>query len=204
MHISKFTFPHNNIAYWSAWQRLTIILLAYTLSIVISYVLSIKLFYRQLQNARIEENRLKRNFTQLQQQLGQMQAYKEQLQQSEKILQTVNNDLTNYSRLPPAMLAKIAALGESAGLHIRHLQPLTIKRQRFFSVVPLKIDAQGHFQEVLDFVNALAQNKNYTLLGDFRLSKSPSTTDESLLDCTFVVNMILQTMPAPHNSVKEK
>lgn len=203
MYIGKFDFRYDNIECWSIWQRLTIILLAYTITIVISYLLSINLFYQQLQNARIEQNRLKKNFTQLQQQLGQMQGYKEQLQQLEKTMQTVNNELINYSALPK-VLANIAALGASTGLHIKSLQPLPIKRERFFSEVPLKIDLQGHFQQILDFVNALAQNKNHMLLGDFRLSKSPSTTDESLLDCTVMVNMILLTMPTPHDSTKEK
>lgn len=203
MRIGKFDLCHDNIVHWSIWQRLIVILLVCVVSTAMSYLLSVYLFYGPLQNARMKQERLKQNFMQLEQRLRQMQAYKQQMQQIEKTLQTVSNALANHTTLS-ATLAKITALGKNAGLHIKNLQPFPVEHQRFFSKVPIRIYAQGNFHQILDFINRLAQDKNYLLLGDFKLSKSKPTADESLLDFTFTINRTFLSMPTQHDHTREK
>ncbi len=203
MRHGKFAFRYDNIAHWSSRKRVIVILLVCIISVAISYLLSVDLFYRQLQNSRVEENALKKNVAQLQRQLGQMPAYKKQLQQLKRTTQIFSDDLPNDSTLP-AMLAAITTLAKSAGLHMQSLQPLPVKKQRFFSEVPLKIQAQGNFQQIIHFVNALAQSRNHALLDDFKLSKSEAKGVQSLLDFDFTVNMIFLTVPLQHDIISEK
>ncbi len=119
------------------------------------YFLMIKDKWEQLERAEQQELALRADFEEKQRKAANLQAYEQQLEDMQELLETMFRQLPSKTEMDK-LLVDISQSALAAGIDVQLFEPLQEAQQDFYAERPIAIRMLGNYHEFGDFVDAVA------------------------------------------------
>lgn len=119
------------------------------------YFLMIKDKWEQLQRAEQQELALRADFEEKQRKAANLQAYEQQLEDMQELLETMFRQLPSKTEMDK-LLVDISQSALAAGIDVQLFEPQQEAQQDFYAERPIAIRMLGNYHEFGDFVDAVA------------------------------------------------
>lgn len=169
------------IGSWPALlQGLALILLYALLMFGVSY-LHVQELEKVLASEVKKEEELRAEYSVKAFEVGNLEAYKAQLEELEARLGVLISQLPSDAEVP-GLLDDITDKGELNGLSIGRIDLLEEQPQRFYAELPIEIEAVGSYHDFGAFISGLAALPRIVTVDDFNISVSDKSVP--MLDIT--------------------
>lgn len=159
----------DTVGVWPLPVRAIILVLILLLVLAGTYYFHIKDMGVQLQRVQAKEVSLKKTFEKRADEAANLEEYREQMAEMEKIFGALLAQLPSDTEVP-GLLEDITELGQGASLNISSITLQPERAAEFYVELPIKIVAQGGYHDVGAFVSGVAGLPRIVTLHDFSLS----------------------------------
>lgn len=167
-----------NIGSWPALPKLAILLLAFVVCVVASYLLDWQGQLEAIDASVKKEQTLRTTFIDKKKQAIDLDAYRKQLADIEKSFGTLLKQLPSKSEME-ALLTDINQAGLGRGLQFELFKPAASESlSEFYAELPITIRVTGSYHDMGAFASDISKLSRIVLLNDVQLS--PSTKDSGL------------------------
>lgn len=190
-----------NIATWPAYLKAGVVIGAGLIIYFICNWLFIEGKLESLESLKAEETRLKNFFVGKQNQLINIDDYREQYEVIEKRLAKLTKKLPEANELPN-LINQISQAGQASGLSFKEIKILPEKKFSYYVELPIKITAEGDYHKIGDFVSKVSSMPRVITFHDFKLdrvNKSPESGNDSNLK----FEVLAKTYRYLHNTVEK-
>jgi len=157
-----------SIGVWPLPVRAFLLVVAFCLVLAGAYYFYIKDLGVELSAAQTEETQLKVTFEQKAFQAANLEVYRQQMADVEKLFGALLAQLPSDTEVP-GLLEDITDLGNGASLNIVSITLQPERATEFYVELPIKIVAEGAYHDVGSFVSGVAGLPRIVTLHDYRL-----------------------------------
>lgn len=136
--------------------------------------------YNALDVAQKKELELKNTFEQKQEKAVNLNAYRKQKEDMQKIFGEMLRQLPSKTEVA-ALLVDISQVGLSSGLEFELFKPLDENPIEFYAELPIKIRVIGNYHEFGNFVSGIAALPRIVTIHDFSISANKAKGKEGLI-----------------------
>jgi len=136
--------------------------------------------YNALDVAEKKELELKTTFEQKQQKAVNLNAYRKQKEDMQKIFGEMLRQLPSKTEVA-ALLIDISQVGLSSGLEFELFKPLNENPIEFYAELPIKIRVLGNYHEFGNFVSGIAALPRIVTIHDFSISTNKKKSNKGLV-----------------------
>ncbi|TNE81441.1 MAG: pilus assembly protein PilP [Gammaproteobacteria bacterium] len=158
-----------NIGVWPLPVRLFLLILLFCGVLGAAYYFHVKELGEKLERFRVEEVGLKKTFEQRAFQAANLEAYRVQLGEMEKLFGALLAQLPSDTEVP-GLLEDITEIGHGASLNIESITLQPERSAEFYVELPIKIIASGGYHDIGAFVSGVAGLPRIVTLHDYSLS----------------------------------
>ncbi len=126
--------------------------------------------YQALDNAQKKELELKNTFEEKQRKAVNLNAYRKQMEDMQKIFGAMLRQLPSKTEVA-ALLVDISQVGLASGLEFELFRPLNENPVEFYAELPIKIRVVGNYHEFGNFVSGVAALPRIVTIHDFSISR---------------------------------
>jgi len=174
------TLDINNVGSWPLiFKAIAIgILCAVVLALGINFDTTTQ--YNALDVAEKKELELKSTFELKQQKAVNLNAYRKQKEDMQKIFGEMLRQLPSKTEVA-ALLIDISQVGLSSGLEFELFKPLNENPIEFYAELPIKIRVLGNYHEFGNFVSGIAALPRIVTIHDFSISPNKKNSNKGLV-----------------------
>lgn len=136
--------------------------------------------YQELTNAESKEQELKNTFETKQRKAVNLNAYRQQMEDMEKIFGEMLRQLPSKTEVA-ALLVDISQVGLASGLEFELFKPLNENHVEFYAELPIKIRVIGNYHEFGNFVSGVAALPRIVTIHDFSITRHKDASKEALI-----------------------
>ncbi|WP_438957750.1 type 4a pilus biogenesis protein PilO [Porticoccus sp.] len=163
----------DSIGVWPLPVRVLLLIVVFSLVLAGTYYFHLKDLGVELEQAKAQEARLKDNFEQKAFQAANLEAYRMQMAEVEKLFGTLLAQLPSDTEVP-GLLEDITEIGHGASLNISSITLQPERAAEFYVELPIKIVAEGGYHDVGAFVSGVAGLPRIVTLHNYSLSAKGS------------------------------
>lgn len=145
----------NEVGFWPLPAKIGLLVLIAALIAGLGYWFDLSSMIDQLNASRRQEASLKQEFRKKQSVVANSAEYKARLDKLRSLLADLVKQLPTGTEMPD-LLEKISELGRSNGLVFQVFRPQNEKRQKYFAIVPISIQAQGTYHQFGEFISSIS------------------------------------------------
>lgn len=164
---------------WPIGVKVVAYLLVILVIVAAGYYFLIKDKHAQVENLKSKEFSLKDEYRQKAFQVASLDALRKQMADVEGRFAELLRQLPTEKEVP-GLLEDISEIGESAGLTFELIELQPERREQFYVELPIKIQAQGNYHQMAEFVSGVAAIKRIVTLHDFTLTPMNDTGSLSM------------------------
>ena len=168
-----------SIGVWPLPVRVFLLVIAFCLVLAGAYYLYIKDLGVELSAAQTEETQLKATFEAKAFQAANLEVYRQQMADVEKLFGALLAQLPSDTEVP-GLLEDITELGNGASLNIVSITLQPERATEFYVELPIKIVAQGAYHDVGAFVSGVAGLPRIVTLHDYSLTSNDESSMQQL------------------------
>jgi type IV pilus assembly protein PilO len=127
-----------------------------------------------LQKVVVEEQQLRRVFSEKQAKAANLEAYKQQLEEMRTSFGTLLRQLPNETEIE-TLLTDISQTGISSGLEIDFFKPEGLRPKEFYSEYPIKLKVTGRYHEFAEFISGVAALPRIVTIQDISIQPADPT-----------------------------
>ncbi|TNE82935.1 MAG: pilus assembly protein PilP [Deltaproteobacteria bacterium] len=157
------------IGVWPLPVRIILLALVFCAVLAGSYYFHVKDLGIQLEATRAQEAKLKQTFEQKAFEAANLDAYRNQMAEMEKLFGALLAQLPSDTEVP-GLLEDITEIGQGASLNIVSITLQPERAAEFYVELPIKIVAEGGYHDVGAFVSGVAGLPRIVTLHDYSLS----------------------------------
>lgn len=157
------------IGVWPLLVRVILLIAIFCAVLAGTYYFHIKDLGVELDRSRAQEAKLKQTFEQKAFQAANLEAYREQMAEMEKLFGALLAQLPSDTEVP-GLLEDITEIGNGASLNIVSITLQPEKSAEFYVELPIKIVAEGGYHDVGAFVSGVAGLPRIVTLHDYSLT----------------------------------
>lgn len=158
----------NNLGSAPAVVRAILIVLIFVAILAGGYYLDTKDQLASLEREERKEVDLKQKFESKAKKAANLEAYKEQLQEIRRVFGSMLKQLPSTTEIP-TLLRDVSETALSSGLKIELFQPSREQKKGFYAEKPIKLDVNGSYEEIAEFVSGVAALPRIVTLHDITL-----------------------------------
>jgi type IV pilus assembly protein PilO len=158
----------NNLGSAPAAVRVILIVLIFIAILAGGYYFDTKDQLSRLEREERTELDLKKKFEFKARQAANLEAYKEQLQEIRKVFGSMLKQLPSTTEIP-TLLRDVSETALSSGLKIDLFEPGPEIKKGFYAEKPIKLDVNGSYEEIAEFVSGVAALPRIVTLHDITL-----------------------------------
>ena len=200
------TLDPRDVGRWPLAVRAFFIVLVFALVAAVAWYMFIWNDERPLlQKAQADEMDLRSQFESKQQRAVNLDAYRAQLSEMERIFGTMLRQLPGKTEVPN-LLVDISQTGLAAGLQEKLFQPATEKSNGFYAELPIKIKLVGTYHDFGNFVSGIAALPRIVTLHDIQITPvdNKGNYDNLTMDVTAKTYRYIEDEGAAHPAKKKK
>ncbi|WP_339645289.1 type 4a pilus biogenesis protein PilO [uncultured Porticoccus sp.] len=163
----------DSIGVWPLPVRVLLLIVVFSLVLAGTYYFHVKDLGVQLEQSKAQEVKLKNNFEQKAFQAANLEAYRIQMAEVEKLFSALLAQLPSDTEVP-GLLEDITEIGHGASLNISSITLQPERAAEFYVELPIKIVAEGGYHDVGAFVSGVAGLPRIVTLHDYSLSAKGS------------------------------
>jgi type IV pilus assembly protein PilO len=163
----------DSIGVWPLPVRVLLLIVVFSLVLAGTYYFHVKDLGVELEQAKAQEVKLKSNFEQKAFQAANLEAYRVQMAEVEKLFNALLAQLPSDTEVP-GLLEDITEIGHGASLNISSITLQPERSAEFYVELPIKIVAEGGYHDVGAFVSGVAGLPRIVTLHDYSLSAKGS------------------------------
>ncbi len=163
----------SNLGAWPVPVKTGLIVVACILILVAGYFLDIQGQLDDLERARAQESRLKKEFEQKQAKAANLDKYKAQLEEMKKSFGAMLRQLPSKTEVED-LLVDISQTGLAAGVEFQLFQPGQERQIEFYAELPIKMTMSGAYHQFGHFVSGVAALPRIVTLHDINIKRSKS------------------------------
>lgn len=168
-----------SIGVWPLPIRAFLLIVAFCLVLAGAYYFHIKDLGAELSAAEIEETQLKTTFEKKAFQAANLDVYRQQMVDVEKLFGALLAQLPSDTEVP-GLLEDITELGNGASLNIVSITLQPERATEFYVELPIKIVAEGAYHDVGAFVSGIAGLPRIVTLHDYNLTSNDKSSMQEL------------------------
>jgi len=168
-----------SIGVWPLPVRVFLLILAFCLVLAGAYYFHIKDLGAELSAAQTEEAQLKTTFEKKAFQAANLDVYRQQMVDVEKLFGALLAQLPSDTEVP-GLLEDITDLGNGASLNIVSITLQPERATEFYVELPIKIVAEGAYHDVGAFVSGIAGLPRIVTLHDYNLTSNDKSSMQEL------------------------
>ena len=163
--------------------RYTLLTLLLVVLIVIGYFLMISNKLDELERVKQQEIALRSDFETKQQKAANLEAYEQQLEEMQELLQTMFRQLPSRTEMDK-LLVDVSQTALAAGIDVQLFEPLAEEAKDFYAERPIAVRMMGDYHQFGDFVSGVASLPRVVILTmhDISLRLAAGTTGRLLLE----------------------
>jgi len=158
-----------SIGVWPLPVRVVLLVLLFCLVLAGTYYFHIRDLGAQLERVQAQESKLKKTYEEKAFQAANLEAYREQMAEMEKLFGALLAQLPSDTEVP-GLLEDITEIGHGASLNIASITLQPERSAEFYVELPIKIVAEGGYHDVGAFVSGVAGLPRIVTLHDYSLS----------------------------------
>jgi type IV pilus assembly protein PilO len=159
----------NNLGSAPAIVRGILIVIIFAAILAGGFYLDTKDQLAQLEKEERKELDLKQKFELKAKKAANLEEYKEQLQEIRRVFGSMLKQLPSTTEIP-TLLRDVSETALSSGLKIDLFQPSNESKKGFYAEKPIKLDVNGSYEEIAEFVSGVAALPRIVTLHDISLS----------------------------------
>lgn len=164
----------SDIASWPAAGKAIIMLVICALFGAGGYYLFISDSIQSLDKAKAQETQLKSQFEVLASQASNLNTYKAQMVELEKIVQDQLKQLPNKNEVA-GLLDDISYIATNHGLTLTKINWEPEVKKDFYTELPMRIELEGDYSQLGEFAASIAALPRIVVLGSFTINKGNDT-----------------------------
>mgnify|MGYP003388944966 FL=1 len=168
-----------SIGVWPLPIRAFLLIVGFCLVLAGAYYFHIKDLGAELSAAKIEETQLKTTFEKKAFQAANLDVYRQQMVDVEKLFGALLAQLPSDTEVP-GLLEDITELGNGASLNIVSITLQPERATEFYVELPIKIVAEGAYHDVGAFVSGIAGLPRIVTLHDYNLTSNDKSSMQEL------------------------
>jgi type IV pilus assembly protein PilO len=158
----------NNLGSAPAIVRGILIVIIFAAILAGGFYLDTKDQLAQLEKEERKELDLKQKFELKAKKAANLEEYKEQLQEIRRVFGSMLKQLPSTTEIP-TLLRDVSETALSSGLKIDLFQPSNESKKGFYAEKPIKLDVNGSYEEIAEFVSGVAALPRIVTLHDISL-----------------------------------
>lgn len=158
-----------SIGVWPLPVRVVLLVLLFCLVLAGTYYFHIRDLGAQLERVQAQESKLKKTYEEKAFQAANLEAYREQMAEMEKLFGALLAQLPSDTEVP-GLLEDITEIGHGASLNIASITLQPERSAEFYVELPIKIVAEGGYHDVGAFVSGVAGLPRIVTLHNYSLS----------------------------------
>ena len=158
-----------SIGVWPLPVRVVLLVLLFCLVLAGTYYFHIRDLGAQLERVQAQESKLKKTYEEKAFQAANLEAYRKQMAEMEKLFGALLAQLPSDTEVP-GLLEDITEIGHGASLNIASITLQPERSAEFYVELPIKIVAEGGYHDVGAFVSGVAGLPRIVTLHDYNLS----------------------------------
>lgn len=174
------TLDINNIGSWPLIFKAIVIGLICAVVLALGINFDTTNQYNALDAAQKKELELKNTFEEKQQKAVNLNAYRKQKEDMQKIFGEMLRQLPSKTEVA-ALLVDISQVGLSSGLEFELFKPLNENPVEFYAELPIKIRVVGNYHEFGNFVSGIAALPRIVTIHDFSIFTNKAKGKEGLV-----------------------
>ncbi len=174
------TLDINNIGSWPLIFKAIVIGLICAVVLALGINFDTTNQYNALDAAQKKELELKNTFEQKQEKAVNLNAYRKQKEDMQKIFGEMLRQLPSKTEVA-ALLVDISQVGLSSGLEFELFKPLNENPVEFYAELPIKIRVVGNYHEFGNFVSGIAALPRIVTIHDFSIFANKTKGKEGLV-----------------------
>jgi len=186
----------NDPASWPSSFRILMGILGAILIIGLTYQFFVKSQLTELETYKLKEVELKKEFIEKKELAINLDVYKSQMLEAEKIFSVLKEQLPSETEIPD-LLTDVTQKGVNRGLTFQEFQPKKHESRDFYNEKPVQIVVSGKYHQLAHFISDIAALPRIVNVGDFDIgldkkssakNTSGSSQSESNLKMSAVIN----------------
>lgn len=173
----------NNIGTAPLWVKGFLLVILFCAIIGAGYYFDTSAQLERIKQLQAQEKTLRIQFIGKARRAAHLAAYEKQLAEMRHSFGKMLQQLPNKTEIP-GLLLDISQTAISSGLTLEVFQPEPEKKEGFYAIKPIKIKAQGTFQEIFRFVRDVALLPRIVTLDDISLRPVGKNSNQLMLDVT--------------------
>ena len=153
----------NDIGSAPAGVRSVLLGLILVVLLVIGYFLMVKEKWTMLEQVEQQELTLRTEFEQKQQKAANLEAYEQQLQEMQELLQTMFRQLPSRTEMDK-LLVDVSQTALAAGIDVQLFEPMSETPREFYAERPISIRMLGDYHQFGEFVSGVASLPRVVIL----------------------------------------
>ena len=143
--------------------RYTLLALLLVVLIVIGYFLMISNKWDELERVKQQESALRNDFETKQQKAANLEAYEQQLEEMQELLQTMFRQLPSRTEMDK-LLVDVSQTALAAGIDVQLFEPMAEVTKDFYAERPISVRMLGDYHQFGDFVSGVASLPRVVIL----------------------------------------
>lgn len=168
-----------SVGVWPLPVKAFLLIVAFCLVLTGGYYFYIKDLGAELTSAQDQEEKLKVTFEKKAFQAANLQVYRQQMADVEKLFGALLAQLPSDTEVP-GLLEDITELGNGASLNITSITLQPERATEFYVELPIKIVAEGAYHDVGAFVSGIAGLPRIVTLHDYSLTLDAKSSMQAL------------------------
>lgn len=182
--ISHKYFTLDGIISLPSHVRLGLLVVIFLLLVGFMYIVSVRSALNNVLKLHEQENDLRTQYTVNYRRLLQFQVYKKQVGVLNKNFAPLSSQLPKQIQMA-SLLRSISNIGQNVGLQFKLFDPLSLKKQDRYVVLPIDITVSGNYHQLAGFINRISRLNQLITFEDFvikGLTKEKGGGSEQLVD----------------------
>lgn len=155
---------------WPNWFKVLFVLICCIAILFATYWFQVKKKQVELEKNVKQEQQLKKEFVEKKALAINLDAYREQKVQAQKMFDLLKEQLPNQNEIPD-LLENVTQHGLSRGLKFQRFQPTKEVPTGFYVEKPVNIVVRGGYHELAEFVSDVAEMPRIVSVDDFSISR---------------------------------
>ena len=168
----------NNVGGWSTGVKAFFAILIIAVILFFGWYLKISAQQEELETARKQEITLKKDFSDKQAKVVNLEAYRKQLADMQEMLQTMLRQLPSKTEMPE-LLNNITQAALSAGIETELFQPGVETMKDFYAEKPIQLRMLGTYHQFGTFISNVASLPRVVILTMHDVSLKPAPGSDS-------------------------
>ncbi|MEJ2479275.1 MAG: type 4a pilus biogenesis protein PilO [Acidihalobacter sp.] len=173
----------NNIGTAPVWVKTLVIAVLIIAILGVGYYLDTSKQRTDLQRLQQQEKSLRTQLSLKARRAANLKIYEKQLQEMRTSFGKMLEQLPNQTEIP-GLLVDISQTALSSGLAIDLFRPEAEKKQSFYAIKPIQIQARGTYPEISRFVSQIAALPRIVTLGDISLKPVSAKSNQLTMKVT--------------------